>query len=263
VNHRYLQTGSTYCVLTDETECNFYFSAPSCNCMTHHQALQVIPDTSQVSLHQNNTTNLPFFKQFCKGPKSNSCVQLYQWTHCTYILLYFTWNTHAKRNKLSHSLKLENNYIRLEAFTATNSIASSSAMSVADKSTMFQKPFKNNCISEWHKVLCFNKIERVNSSEYTNIPKAFFMPQCIGRCCTNVFQGPLLHIVTQQYPFCSLLHSSNKGPLPLLHDNWPQTCRLPMPIGKMQVRQTGTSPSLTPEHAECLKSIILVLSHNW
>jgi hypothetical protein len=32
--------------------------------MTHRQALQGFPDTSQVSLHKNNKINLPTFFQF-------------------------------------------------------------------------------------------------------------------------------------------------------------------------------------------------------
>jgi hypothetical protein len=42
---------------TDKGEHNRHFSAPGRNCMTHHQALQDIPDTSKVSLHKNNKFN--------------------------------------------------------------------------------------------------------------------------------------------------------------------------------------------------------------
>jgi hypothetical protein len=51
-------------VFTDKVERNCYFPAPDWNCMTHRQALQGFPDTSQVSLHNNNKINLITIKQF-------------------------------------------------------------------------------------------------------------------------------------------------------------------------------------------------------
>jgi hypothetical protein len=46
-----------YSALTDKVERNCHFPAPGWNCMTHRQALQDFPDTSQVSLHKNNKIN--------------------------------------------------------------------------------------------------------------------------------------------------------------------------------------------------------------
>jgi hypothetical protein len=48
-----------YSTFTDEVERKCHFPALSCNCMTHHQALQGFPGTSQVSLHKNNKIDLP------------------------------------------------------------------------------------------------------------------------------------------------------------------------------------------------------------
>jgi hypothetical protein len=46
-----------YSPFTDKVESNCHFPAP--DCITHCQALQGFPDTSEVSLHQNNKSNLP------------------------------------------------------------------------------------------------------------------------------------------------------------------------------------------------------------
>jgi hypothetical protein len=43
-----------YSAFTDKPERNCHFSVPGRNCMTHRQALQDLPDTSQISLHKNN-----------------------------------------------------------------------------------------------------------------------------------------------------------------------------------------------------------------
>jgi hypothetical protein len=56
-----------YSAFTDKVEYNWHFPAPVCNCMTHRQALQGFPDTSQVSLHKNNKINLPVLYQFLLG----------------------------------------------------------------------------------------------------------------------------------------------------------------------------------------------------
>jgi hypothetical protein len=55
-----VQTWLNYSAFTDKVERNCHFSAPGWNCVTHRQALQGFPDTSQVSLHKNNENNLPF-----------------------------------------------------------------------------------------------------------------------------------------------------------------------------------------------------------
>jgi hypothetical protein len=46
---------------TDKVERNCHFPASGWNCMTHRQALQGFPDTSEVSLHKNNKINLHFY----------------------------------------------------------------------------------------------------------------------------------------------------------------------------------------------------------
>jgi hypothetical protein len=60
------------------------FPAPGRNCMTHRQALQDFPDTSQVSLHKNKI-NVLFNKRCWKLCPCDSCVLVYQWTHCILI----------------------------------------------------------------------------------------------------------------------------------------------------------------------------------
>jgi hypothetical protein len=47
---------------TDKVKHNCHFPAPGRNCMTHRQALQDFPDTSQVSLHKNDKVNFPFLE---------------------------------------------------------------------------------------------------------------------------------------------------------------------------------------------------------
>jgi hypothetical protein len=69
-----------YSVFTDKPERTCHFPAPGRNCMTHRQALQDFPDTSQVSLHKNKI-NLPFQKTCWKLCPSDSCVPVYQWKH--------------------------------------------------------------------------------------------------------------------------------------------------------------------------------------
>jgi hypothetical protein len=46
-----------YIAFTDKQERNCLFPAPGRNCITHRQAIQDFPDTSQVSLHKNNKIN--------------------------------------------------------------------------------------------------------------------------------------------------------------------------------------------------------------
>jgi hypothetical protein len=46
-------------MFTGEVERNRHLSARGWNCMTHRQALQGVPDTSQVLLYKNNKINLP------------------------------------------------------------------------------------------------------------------------------------------------------------------------------------------------------------
>jgi hypothetical protein len=48
-----------YSAFSDKVESNCHFPAPGWNCMTHRQALQGFPDTSQVSLHFYNKINFP------------------------------------------------------------------------------------------------------------------------------------------------------------------------------------------------------------
>jgi hypothetical protein len=54
-------------VFTDKPERNYHFPAPGRNCISHHQALQDFPDTSQVSLHKNNEIK----KNFLQGVPKN------------------------------------------------------------------------------------------------------------------------------------------------------------------------------------------------
>jgi hypothetical protein len=49
-----------YIAFTGDVERNCHFPAPGWKYMTHHQALQGFTD-SQVSLHENNKINFPFF----------------------------------------------------------------------------------------------------------------------------------------------------------------------------------------------------------
>jgi hypothetical protein len=46
-----------YSAFTDKIERNCHFQVPGWNCMTHRQALQGFPETSQVLLHKNNKIN--------------------------------------------------------------------------------------------------------------------------------------------------------------------------------------------------------------
>jgi hypothetical protein len=55
-----------YSAFTDKVERNCHFPAPGWNCMTHRQALQCFPYTSQVSLHRNKI-NLSILQQFLPG----------------------------------------------------------------------------------------------------------------------------------------------------------------------------------------------------
>jgi hypothetical protein len=50
---------SLFSAFTNKAERNCHFSAPGRKYMTHRQALQGFPDTSQVSLHKNKEINLP------------------------------------------------------------------------------------------------------------------------------------------------------------------------------------------------------------
>jgi hypothetical protein len=45
--------------IADKPECNYHFLAPRRNCIPHCQALQDLPDMSQVSLNKYNKINLP------------------------------------------------------------------------------------------------------------------------------------------------------------------------------------------------------------
>jgi hypothetical protein len=74
---------------TDQVERNCHFPAPGWNCMTHRQALQGFPDTSQVSLHKNNKINL--LCRYSRHSRNDSCVELYQWTQSTIPDLWHEW----------------------------------------------------------------------------------------------------------------------------------------------------------------------------
>jgi hypothetical protein len=60
-----------------------HFLAPDWNYMTHHQVLRGFPYVSQVSLHKSNKTDLLCYSCSCQEPRSDRCVELYQWIHCS------------------------------------------------------------------------------------------------------------------------------------------------------------------------------------
>jgi hypothetical protein len=56
-----------YSAFTDKVERNCYLPVSGWNFMTHCQALQGFPDTSQVSLHKNNKIKESILQQFLPG----------------------------------------------------------------------------------------------------------------------------------------------------------------------------------------------------
>jgi hypothetical protein len=61
-----LMSHRTSCTSGVKSECNCHVPAPGRNCITHRQALQYFPDTSQVSHYRNNKINLPVLQEVLK-----------------------------------------------------------------------------------------------------------------------------------------------------------------------------------------------------
>jgi hypothetical protein len=119
-----------------------------------------------------------------------------------------------------------------------------------------------------------NKIRKMYSLWYTNIPKVFFMPHNVGLCCTNAFRGNccvLGHSCTNaiQGHCCSKV-SSNNGLMLFLHCHPRAHCSATMGnlafyITNTVVTQLNTAYTIHPSTPSHLNVILpsVCQSLNW